>query len=252
MILAIIFLFGLCWGSFLNVLATRILHHRKFFTKRSYCPSCKHTIAWQDNLPLLSFLLLRGQCRHCKAPISWLYPATELVTGLLAVSLYAVTAEPLTYAAYALFFTGLVAATRTDLEAMLIPQLFSLGLIPLGLVAAWFGLIQISFLESILGSLVGYGVLWLIAQLFLKITKREGMGAGDYDLLAGIGAWIGPVGVWLTLMIASSVGTLLGIIYLYGTKQSRSLRIPFGPFLALGAIAYLFFHRTLLSLLMFP
>ncbi len=248
MIQTIVFIFGLCWGSFLNVLATRVLHHRSFFVHRSYCPSCKNTLAWYDNIPLLSFIFLKGQCRSCKEPISWLYPATELTTALLAVGLYNNYSEPYAYAAYGLFFTGLLAATRTDLEAMLIPQLFSLGLIPVGLMAAWLGIIEISLLESMLGALCGYGILWAIAKTFLLLTKREGMGAGDYDLLAGIGAWIGPIGVWLTLMIASCSGMLLGATYLYRSKKGRNVRIPFGPFLALGAIGYLFFRTWLLSL----
>ena len=252
MINFIIFLFGLCWGSFLNMFATRVLHHRSLLVHRSYCPACKHTIAWYDNIPLLSFLLLRGHCRSCKTTISWLYPATELITALLAVGLYHVTTEPLSYAAYALFFSGLIAATRTDFEAMLIPQLFSLGLIPVGIAAAWFGIIEISYIESILGAACGYGILWAIAKIFLLCTKRDGMGAGDYDLLAGIGAWVGPLGIWLSLMIASCTGTLLGIIYLYCSKKNHTTRIPFGPFLALGAMIYVFFRILLLSLFIIP
>jgi leader peptidase (prepilin peptidase)/N-methyltransferase len=252
MITCMLFVFSLCWGSFLNMLATRVLHCRSLLVHRSYCPSCKHTIAWYDNIPLLSFILLKAKCRSCKAPISWLYPATELITALLAVGLYSITTDPYSYTAYALFFSGLIAATRTDLEAMLIPQTFSLALIPLGLTAAWFGIIHISFIESILGAFCGYGLLWAIAKIFLLITKREGMGAGDYDLLAGIGAWIGPLGIWLTLMIASCTGTILGLMYLYHTKKTRAARIPFGPFLALGAVAYIFFRTLLLSLFIIP
>ncbi|MBM3893062.1 prepilin peptidase [Candidatus Dependentiae bacterium] len=252
MIILMLFIGGLCWGSFLNMLATRILHRRSLLVHRSYCPSCKQTIAWYDNIPLLSYLLLKAQCRSCKAPISWLYPATELITALLAVGLYSATTNPYTYTAYTLFFSGLLAATRTDLEAMLIPQTFSLGLIPLGLTAAWFGVIQVSLLEAALGALCGYGLLWAIAKIFLLATKREGMGAGDYDLLAGIGAWIGPLGIWLTLMIASCAGTVLGLVYLYCTQKTRATRIPFGPFLAAGAIMYIFFRTLLLSLFIIP
>jgi leader peptidase (prepilin peptidase)/N-methyltransferase len=252
MILFLLFLCGLCWGSFLNVLATRVLHHRAFFTRRSYCPSCKKIIAWYDNIPLISFLLLHGACRQCRSPISLLYPAIELVAGVLATCLYWHTSQPLPYVAYAIFFSGLVAATRTDLEAMLIPQLFSLGLIPLGFCAASAHLLAISPLESALGACAGYGILWLIATIFLRITKREGMGAGDYDLLAGIGAWTGPLGIWLTLMISSLLGTVVGLAYLYGAKKGPATRIPFGPFLALGAIVYVFFQTSLLSLLGIP
>ncbi len=234
------------------MLATRILHQRSLLVHRSYCPSCKHTISWYDNIPLLSYLLLKAKCRSCKARISLLYPATELIAGFLAVALYSITTDPYTYVAYTVFFSGLLAATRTDIEAMLIPQTFSLGIIPLGLTAAWFGIIQVSLLESALGALCGYGLLWAIAKIFLFATKREGMGAGDYDLLAGIGAWLGPLGIWLTLMIASCTGTVVGLVYLYCTNKARATRIPFGPFLAAGAIIYIFFRTLLLSLFIIP
>lgn len=242
-----VFVYGLIWGSFINVLAMRTLFGQSLLWPASSCPACKQAIHWYDNLPVASFILLRGKCRSCKAPISWLYPFIEILTGVCAVGLYWGIADPVAYAAYALFLTALLAATRTDLATMLIPQCFSLFLVPVGLVCSWFGILAITSVESLIGAVVGYGILWGIAKLFFMATKREGMGQGDMDLLAGIGAWIGPIGVWITLMIASLVGTILGCAYVFFAGKDRAIRIPFGPFLALGAVGYLFFGQHLLS-----
>jgi len=243
---------GLCWGSFINVLGPRILHGRSLLTKRSMCPSCGHIIAWYDNIPLLSYFLLKARCRSCRQPISWLYPFTEVITAACAMVLATMVSDPFVYFCYALFLTGLIAATRTDLELMLIPVVSSLGLVPVGFVAAWADLLAISLTESLVGAIAGYAVLWLVAKGFAACTKREGLGVGDMDLLAGIGAWLGPVGIWLTLLIASCSGALVGGVYLYAAGKERHMRLPFGPFLALGAAGYLFFGSYLLSLFFFP
>jgi leader peptidase (prepilin peptidase)/N-methyltransferase len=245
-----VFVYGLCWGSFINVLAMRVLVGQSLWCPRSSCPICQKQIAWYDNIPLLSFFFLKARCRNCKEPISWLYPCIELATALCAVGLFLLVTDPLVYAANAIFFTALLAATRTDLATMLIPQHFSLMLVPIGLVCSWYDLLTINFTESILGSLLGYGILWGIAKIFFLVTKREGMGRGDMDLLAGIGAWIGPVGAWVSLMLASTIGLMLGCCYLLIAGKGRATRIPFGPFLALGAVAYVFYGQQLLQVLL--
>lgn len=263
-LLSIIFLIGLCWGSFLNVLAHRILHGKTLFTRRSYCPSCEHIIAWYDNIPLISWLWLYGKCRLCKTLISYLYPFTELTTAALVTGCFyklIIVPFPLaasmlnnphhffsfmtapmyqTLAAHIIFMSALVAATRTDLEAMVIPQLFSLWLVPFGLVFSYAGLTNVTLLGSALGALIGFGLLWIVAQGFKILTHKEGMGIGDMELLALIGSFLGPIGVWMSVMIASFSGLVVGSIYLAVKDKDRTTRIPFGPFLALGAIVYFF------------
>jgi len=266
-LLIFIFFTGLCWGSFLNVIAYRILHDKKFFTARSQCPSCHKIISWYDNIPLVSWILLRGRCRSCQAPISWLYPFIELVTGLVLIGLVLVLFDTLIlsilsegenvskdvilgFSAYLIFFSALIAATRTDLELMLIPQCFSMWLVPLGLAAAYFDLLYISFLESMIGAFFGYFLLFIVAWFFKKATGKDGLGVGDMELLALIGSFLGPIGVWFSLMIGSFSGLLIGVILLLITKKGGMSRIPFGPFLALGAALYFFFEPQLLSFLL--
>ena len=243
----IIFLAGLMMGSFINVLATRVLHQRPFFTARSACPSCHTIIAWYDNIPLISFIVLRARCRTCNVSISWLYPATELAAGFLAVILAQLTNDPIIYTAYSLFLLALLAATRTDLEAMLIPQLFSLWMVPIGVACAYLGYIEITLTESLLGAAAGYGLLWSIAALFRYFTQRDGLGEGDMELLACIGSFLGPLGIWLSLLIGSMVGLVIGVALIISKQHTLQTRIPFGPLLALGAIIYLVKSSWLLA-----
>lgn len=273
------FLGGLCWGSFLNLFAHRILHSKNIFTMRSYCPHCHHVIAWYDNIPVVSWLFLRAECRQCKQSISVLYPFVELVSGIIITALFykycghilvcehdvvwwdaLEPIKPLSFFAtdalssffsYLPFVSALIASTRTDLEGMVIPQLFTLWLVPLGLLLAYVGVLEITFIESILGVIAGYGILWAVAWLFKKVTGKDGMGEGDMELLALIGSFLGPLGCWFSLLIGSLVGLVIGSVYVFWWKKDQTARIPFGPFLSLGAIVYLFYAHFLIHLFLF-
>lgn len=271
LVYSIIFLFGICWGSFLNVVAYRIAFERPFLTARSMCPLCGQVIAWYDNLPVISWFLLRGRCRHCHKPISFLYLLFELLSGVIFVlvamkllprffpSYYVTSFAPYSLDigqfyesvcgslfAYAVgstcsavvFFSALIVATITDIRAMVIPQIASLWLVPAGIIFSFMGLTGISYGESALGAFLGYGVLWLVASMFKALTKKDGLGVGDMEFLSMIGAFIGPVGVWFTIMAGSVLGMIIGGAYIALRGQNRMTRIPFGPFLALGAAAY--------------
>jgi len=247
--LDIIFLFILfvCWGSFLNVVAYRTTYDKPFFTKRSYCPSCQHTIFWYDNIPIISWFLLKGKCRFCKNSISILYPFIEVLSGiiftLLFFNLFDGSYNILFFKQFfnfLIFFSALIVATRTDFQEMVIPQLFSLWLMPVGFLTAFLGFSRITFFESLLGGFVGYGVLWSIGTIFEFFTKREGVGQGDMELLGMIGAFLGPIGVWFSLMLGSISGFVIGVSYILITKKDRYAKIPFGPFLALGAVLHFF------------
>ncbi len=255
-------LFFLCWGSFLNVVAFRIVQDLPFFRKRSHCPKCDYQIVFYDNIPILSWILLRGKCRKCKEPISILYPFIELLTLVLMLSLTIHTINlGLNYPqnifyfiSYFIFFSALIVATRTDLQAMVIPQLFSLWLVPVGLLYSYLGFLKINFYQSLIGALFGYSILWVTAKLFKFFTKKDGIGVGDMELLCMIGAFLGPIAVWFSLLIASLTGTLIGAIFLYFFSKtnnycySKRAKIPFGPFLALGTILFFFFENFLIRL----
>jgi leader peptidase (prepilin peptidase) / N-methyltransferase len=254
------FLFFVCWGSFLNVVAYRITFDRPFFTARSCCPKCKTTISWYDNIPLLSRLLLKRACRSCKTPISWLYPFIELLTAIVMTALsfnifylkkeiLGFSSSPYIFASYFLFFSALIVATRSDLEAMVIPQYFTILLIPAGILLSWFGYTNITLADSILGTVFGYGILWLTATVFYKLTKKKGLGEGDMDLLAMIGSFLGVKGAWFALTLGSISGLLIGGGYLLCVKKNIHLRFPFGPFLVLGAMLYFFLETHILDFL---
>lgn len=259
MITIIITLLALCWGSFLNVVACRLIAGSSLIS-RSACPHCHKQIAWYDLIPIVSWIFLRGRCRSCTIPISWLYPMIELLTVIvllgLAYSLHCIyqDIQPLSLNVfeeynyysykfmcniYVLFFSVLIITIRTDLEHLLIITTLTRFAAVLGLVASALGLIPITFFESLAGALLGAGILWATRAMFWKIKKQEGLGLGDIELMAAIGSFVGPLGVLVTLLLGSVVGIVVGLIALACTQSSRAtLKIPFGALLALSAIGY--------------
>lgn len=240
----ILFPFFLCWGSFLNVVAYRLLHNENIVWPRSSCPHCKTYIAWYDLIPVVSWLVLKGQCRTCHQPISILYPFVELFTGVLFTAAYIIIPHQFLIPYY-IFFSALIVTIRSDLETMLISRFVTLFLIPLGLLFSYFNLLPLSPLDSFLGALFGYLSLYSVAYIFWWCTKKEGIGEGDFELLAFIGSFTGLYGCWMSLTIGSILGSILGLLYMLITRSDRSLKIPFGPFLAVGAIVYVFYKHSL-------
>jgi leader peptidase (prepilin peptidase)/N-methyltransferase len=240
------FIFGLVIGSFLNVCIHRLPSSESIVHPRSRCPQCGHPIRIYDNVPVLSYLLLRGRCRDCGARISRRYPVVELLSGAfgaMAVARFGLGWQALLI--YALIAAFLV-VTFIDLDHRIIPDVITLPGIPIGL-AASFGPGLISPLEALIGMLAGGGSLFLVAWGYQLITKREGMGGGDIKLLAMIGAFIGWKGVLFTMFTASLTGTLAGMALIFRRRGDMKLAVPFGPFLAVGAIAYLFLGPELIS-----
>lgn len=235
--LILVILLGALWGSFLNVVAFRLINNQSIVTPRSRCTKCRKTIAWYDNIPVISWLLLHATCRWCSQPISCLYPFIELVTSALFATTYLII-DPSYWISYFIFFSALIVIIRTDLEYMLIIPEFCLYPGLYALIASYVGLLPISLTQSIIGALIGYFSLWSIATIHYCITKRQGLGEGDFDLLALIGAFTGPEGILLTLLIASWSGTIIAGLYLLATGNKLNARIPFPPLLALGAAVY--------------
>ena len=241
-----VFIFGLCIGSFLNVCIFRLPESKSIVQPRSMCPHCGTPIRFYDNIPILSYILLKGKCRHCSTPIALRYPVVELISGAFALGVYlkyGIRLEALIY--YALIAT-LIVITFIDIDHQIIPDVVTLPGIPV-FFAASFGLRQITFVDSILGILVGGGTLFLVAWLYHLLTKKEGMGGGDIKLLAMIGAVIGWKGVLFTIFVASAVGTLAGMLIILKTRKTMKLAVPFGPFLAIGGITYILFGPQLIS-----
>lgn len=232
-------LFFLSIGSFLNVVAYRLVHPHKLFVKRSFCPYCHHFIAWYDLIPVISWFFLKAKCRRCKQPISPLYPFIELIT-LICFWLMIFRQPSHYWLAYSICIAALIVTIRTDLETFLISRLVTLFLIPLIWIFIGLNLLPITFIQSIQGIVVGGGFLWLIGWLYYTITGKQGLGQGDIDLLAFIGSFLGPIKCWIALLIGSVTGSLLGIAILLIYRNSWNRVIPFGPFLAFGALYTLF------------
>lgn len=240
----IIFLYGLCIGSFLNVCIFRVPESLSIIKPRSSCPNCKTFIKGYDNIPVLSFLLLKGKCRSCKTKISPRYPLIELFTGVMWLFTYMKYGLSIEFAVYVIFISTLIVITFIDLDHQIIPDVISLPGIPIFFIAALFipsTSITDALIKSVIGILAGGGSLLLVAWSYELITKNEGMGGGDIKLLAMIGGLVGLKGVLFTIFAASAIGTIIGLCIMVITRNNMKLAIPFGPFLSAGAVLYLFF-----------
>src|SRR5690606_2155437 len=251
---AIAFLFGLLAGSFHNVVILRLPRRLEWdwqrqaremlelpeqyepappgiVVQRSACPKCGHKLAPWENIPVLSFLLLRGQCRGCGSPISWQYPIVELVTGLLFAACmwrFGFGAEGLA----AIVFTGLlVAMSGIDLRTTLLPDQLTYPLLWIGLGLATMTLF-VSPVQAIFGALAGYLSLWSVYWAFKLLTGKEGMGHGDFKLLAALGAWCGAGGILPIVLMSSFIGAIVGSRWVARRGKDRATRIPSGPDLA--------------------
>ena len=244
MTLALILAF-LSWGSFLNSLAYRLLNPHTFSEKRSFCPHCKNIIAWYDNVPIISWIILRAKCRQCDQSISPLYPFIEIITPILMIMLYhAIDSSHFPF--YFIFFSALIVTIRTDLDQMLISRFATLYLIPLAIMASHFKLSPLPISSAVIGALFGYFLLWFFKKIFFVMTKQEGIGQGDLELLAFIGSFTGVVGCWTALTVGSITGTIIGCIYML-IFQKKLNKIPFGPFLSFGSIIFVFFQNIFIN-----
>jgi leader peptidase (prepilin peptidase) / N-methyltransferase len=263
-------LLGLLIGSFLNVvilrLPARLAHEWRSQSRevleleapsdeaapadlvfaRSHCPKCGHTLSWWENIPLASFLALRGRCRACRTPISWQYPVVELVTGIATAAVvwhYGPTASALV-AVVATWM--LIALTGIDLRTQLLPDQITLPLLWLGLLAGVAGL-MVDARTAILGAAAGYLVLWSVYWAFKLLTGKEGMGYGDFKLLGALGAFVGWQGIVPILLMSSVIGAITGSIWLALRGRDRATPIPFGPYLAAAGWVQLLWGQQILD-----
>ncbi len=231
-------LFGLIFGSFYNVCIYRLPIGKSVVRPRSFCPSCERLIPWYENIPVLSWLALRGKCSGCGAGITFRYTFVELTAGLIfgyGVYRFGLTIQALEFIVLAslmliLFFT--------DLHERILPDKITLWFIPVGLAFSWFSPTR-TLLESALVGVAGAGGLYLLAWIYLKVKGIEGMGMGDVKMLALMGTFLG-IKAFLALMIGAVLGTVVGLFVIYVLKKGRQYEIPFGCFLAVGTVvAYL-------------
>ncbi len=271
----LVFAFGLLIGSFLNVIIHRVpkimqqswTHECTVFLNEqdsglglnvpnqphysiawpaSHCPKCQAPLKFYENIPVLSYLIQKGACRHCKAPISARYLGVELLTGLMTLTV--VMHFGLGWVAWlALLFTwSLVALSFIDLEHQLLPDQITLSMLWLGLFVNSFGVFA-SPTDAIYGAIVGYLSLWSVYQLFKLLTGKEGMGFGDFKLLAMLGAWLGWQALPLIILLSSLVGAVVGILMIVIKRHDSSVPIPFGPYIAMAGWIGLLFGDMLLS-----
>jgi len=241
-ILFIVF-FGLCIGSFLNVVVYRLPRNKSLVSPSSCCGFCKNTLKPWMNIPILSFLLTGGSCGYCGIAYSVRYPVVEGMTALLFVAVWSVYQMNVTMAFLAAFSAVLIAISFIDLEFRLIPDSLSLGGWAVALLISMFGFSHypVSFQEALIGSLAGAAGLWIVSRLFYFVTKEEGLGGGDIKLMGLIGAVLGVQGVITSIFVGSVLGSLVGLIFIMLImKKSKRFPIPFGPFLAIGALVNLF------------
>ena len=241
------FVFGACIGSFLNVVICRMPKGQSIASPSSHCPACNHAIPFYFNIPLISFLLLRGRCGFCKIPISIRYPLVELITGFLALGLLLTFGLTPTALFYFIFSAVLVAISFIDMDHQIIPDKLSLpGILIFS--TSWVFVPQIHFISVILGILAGGGIIYLVDALYFIIRKQHGMGGGDIKLLAMIGAATGIKGIFFTLFTGSVFGTLGGVAAIALSKKPNKTqaKIPFGPFLSIGAVLYIFWGEPLI------
>jgi len=246
----VVFVLGAVVGSFLNVCIWRIPQGLSIVFPASSCPQCGHSIRFYDNIPLVSYLLLRGRCRSCGERISLRYPLVEGLTALMALLLFWKFGLTLKFAAVFLFVSALILVAFIDIDHQIIPDVISLPGIPICFLLSVF-LMELPFMEALLGLVLGGGSLYLIAVLYELATKREGMGGGDIKLLAMMGAFLGWKSLLFILLVSSLVGAVVGISVMWAKGGDMKYAVPFGPFLSLAATAYLFVGDYAVNLLLY-
>ena len=266
--LGFVALLGLLVGSFINVIVYRlpIMLERAWQSSelpnelpteafnlavpRSHCPSCAQQLSASENVPVVSFLFLRGRCRHCKSRISARYPLVEIaasVASILVAMTFGFTASTLAFLAFAWF---LLALSLIDLDHHLLPDDLTLPLLWLGLLVSAFnlGLPGVSLFDAVIGAAAGYITLWSLFWAFLLVTGKEGLGYGDFKLLAALGAWLGWQAILPVLLLASLAGAAIGLILIVFGGRERSAPLPFGPFLAAAGFVMLIWAPQVLAL----
>lgn len=243
----LLILFGLAVGSFLNVLIYRLPRQKAFMLNRSVCPNCQNELKWYHNLPLVSFIFLRGKCGFCRAPISWRYPLVEVVNAAFYVYFYWQFGWGYQFLVFSLLSSALLTIFFIDLDFQIIPDAITIPGMVIGLAISWLPG-GIGIVNSIIGLLVGGGSLYLIAILGDWLFKKESMGGGDIKMTAMLGAYLGWQQMLFVFICSSVIGLAVSLVIMAFSKKLRETRtIPFGPFLALAAAVAMIYGRQIID-----
>ncbi|MFN8791040.1 MAG: prepilin peptidase [Bdellovibrionales bacterium] len=235
---------GLLLGSFANLLVYRLPLGKPWAWDRSRCQKCQQVVKWYDNIPVFSWFILRGKCRNCQAPYSFRYVVVELLTGVLFGLAYWYYGWSWTLLEVLIFGWMLIVCSFIDFDHMILPDEFTLSGILIGLVGAALNP-ERNFTEALVGVLIGGGFLWLMAYLYFLVSQKEGLGGGDIKLLGWIGALLGWKAVPFVITSSAIFGSIVGIALALRSREGLKTAIPFGPYLALAALLYLFGGQTL-------
>jgi leader peptidase (prepilin peptidase) / N-methyltransferase len=231
----LITIFGTIVGSFLNVCIHRLPLRKSLMWPGSHCPHCQAPVKPYDNIPILGYLWLRGRCRSCKAAISIQYPVVELITGAVFLGAYLLFDSPAVLVVRLLFACAMIVLFVIDLEHRILPDVITLPGIALGFLFSLF--LPPGWRDSLIGIVLGGGSLWLLGEVYFRVRHEEGMGFGDVKMLAMIGAFLGWKLMLLTLVLGSFLGSIVGVAIIALNRGDMKYALPFGTFLALGAVA---------------
>lgn len=244
-ILIVVALFGAILGSFLNVVIHRLPRKESIVFPPSACPKCHVPIKPWDNVPVISWLLLGGRCRNCKAPISPRYPLVEAVASILTVVIVRQFGFTITAGVYLFFTLALLAITLIDLEHRIIPDAITIPGTLIGLLLVkW---THVTWIESLVGAALGFALLFLVGYVYEKVTGIEGMGGGDVKMAAMLGAFLGWKGIFLTIFFGSFLGSVVGLVTMARGRGGRRTALPFGTFLAPAAVFVLFLGEAVIT-----
>ena len=250
--LAFVIIMGGLWGSFANVCIYRLPEQKSVVSGRSFCPNCKKKIVWYDNIPIISYFLLGARCRNCKKKISIKYLIVELINTISFITIYYIFGISLTTIFLMSLSLSFLIIFFIDLKHFIIPNELTFTMMFVGFFKSFDPNLHFLFpnyLDSLIGGLFGYGVIWSIIIFYKQIRKKEGMGLGDAKLLSAIGFWFGWISIPFVIFLSSIIALLSVIPSLLKNSKSMSSQIPFGPYIIIGTLVYLFFENSFKSLL---
>ena len=250
--LIFVVILGGLWGSFANVCIYRLPKGKGVVSGRSHCPKCKKEIVWQDNIPIISYLILKGKCRKCKRKISSQYPIVEMINILLFLIIYFLFGISLTTILLMILSLSFLIIFFIDLKHFIIPNSITFSMMALGFIKSFdpnLNSIFPNYINSLIGGLFGYGVIFSIIYFYKQIRKKEGMGLGDAKLLAVIGFWFGWIAIPFALFLSSIFALVSVIPDLIKKNKKMTSQIPFGPYIILATIFYLVFKNNLISII---
>ena len=250
--LIFVVILGSLWGSFANVCIHRLPKGKGVVSGRSHCPKCKKEIVWQDNIPIISYLILKGKCRKCKRKISSQYPMVEMINILLFLIIYFLFGISLTTILLMILSLSFLIIFFIDLKHFIIPNSLTFSMMILGFIKSFdpnLNSIFPNYINSLIGGLFGYGVIFSIIFFYKQIRKKEGMGLGDAKLLAVIGFWFGWIAIPFVLFLSSIFALVSVIPDLIKKNKKMTSQIPFGPYIILATIFYLVFKNNFISII---